>query len=464
MSADAAGGPTLSSADARRNYFLGVWNGAVGTVAYDFIHPDLILGGMVLALATPAFGPGWAFFLVTLVSIINKGGSLLPQLYVSSHLEHHARKRPFYIVLTMVRAIGAVAIIGSLALMAWRLNALTLGAFYAAFLLVSVCMGAGYVITLDMFGRMIRLDRIGAFIGTREVLGNALSLVAGLVIVTPILERCRNSDDPALLAHSYLYLAAIGTTLTVAAMVLLILCREEPGPKAKRRTTMGESLVRGWRWVKRNPDYRAYLWLRIAFRFCDLGMVAFIPYGSQKLSPSGDPAEIVLLGGVLVAIFKTSRVASSALWGWVVDHVSDRACLVGTGVSFAIAPVLVLVAPLMPPLFGVPIPLTSATLTLPLAVYLGAMAVMGAAYQGSIIGGNRFLIGRAPPRRRLSYIGFLNTVTSPLTLAPVAAAGVAALLGMTALFVAIMCGGLLYLFWALRVRSDVPRAASGEKA
>jgi hypothetical protein len=88
-----------------------------------------------------------------------------------------------------------------------------------------------------------------------------------------------------------------------------------------------------------------------------------------------------------------------------------------------------------------------------------ALMVMGAAYQGSIIGGNRFLIGRAPPRRRLSYIGFLNTVTSPLTLLPAVAATVAATLGVTVLFLGIVGGGLLYLYWAMRLRPEGAPAA-----
>jgi MFS family permease len=217
---------------------------------------------------------------------------------------------------------------------------------------------------------------------------------------------------------------------------------------------MTESLIRGWRWVKRNPDYRAYLWLRISFRFTDLGMTFFIPYGAQKLATAGSAAEMALLGGVMVATFKFSRVLSSALWGWMVDHRGDRSCLIGTGLSFTLAPLLALAAPLLPPVFGVPIPLTSATLDLPLATYLMALVVMGTAYQGSIIGGNRFLIGRAPPRRRLSYIGFLNTVTSPLTLMPLVAATVAAWFGVTVLFIGIVGGGLLYLYWALRVRPE----------
>jgi MFS family permease len=450
-SAEAPAGP-LSPRLVRRNYRLGVWNGTLGTAAYDFVHPELILTGLIFALTSRVYGTGTAFFLGALVSIINKGGALLPQLYVSSHLEHHARKRPFYILMTIGRAVGAMAMLGSIALLGWSVNALTLGLFYLAFLIVSVCGGAGYIVTLDMFGRMIRLDRIGAFLGTREFWGNALSLVAGVLIVTPILERCRDADDPAILSSSYFWLVAIGTSMTVVAMVFLILCHEEPGPRAKRRTTVAESFIRGWRWVKRNPDYRAYLWLRIAFRFTDLGMAFFIMYGSQKLAGDGGAAEVALLGGVMVALFKLSRVLSSTLWGWRVDHRGDRACLVGTGVCFTLAPILALAAPLAPPMFNLPLPLTEARLDLPLAIYLAALAVMGTAYQGSLIGGNRFLIGRAPPRRRLSYIGFLNTATSPLTFMPALAALVAATLGLTVLFAVIVGGGLLYVYWALRLR------------
>jgi hypothetical protein len=112
------------------------------------------------------------------------------------------------------------------------------------------------------------------------------------------------------------------------------------------------------------------------------------------------------------------------------------------------------VAPQLPAAFSVPLWGTRAVLDLPLVLYLLALAVIGAAYQGSIIGGNRFLIGRAPPRRRLSYIGFLNTVTSPLTLLPLAAAAVAAQFGVTTLFAAIVAGGGLYFFAARKVRPE----------
>ena len=443
----------------RRNYVLGVLNGTLGTAAYDFVHPDLILTGLVFTLSRPAFGDQWAFFLVAVLSIINKGGSLLPQLFVSSYLEHRPYKRPFYAGLTVLRGIGAALLVTAIWLMAYQVNALTMALFFFAFLIIAVCMGAGHVIALDMFGRMIQLDRIGWFLGTREFLGGALSFVAGLIAVQPILNRGGPAGGNAAMTSNYFLLGVIGSSLTLVAMVFLILCHEEEGPRAKRRTTFCESLIRGWRWLKRNPDYRSYFWLRVAFRVNDLAMAFFIPYGEQKLRTAGDVAGVAVLGGVLVATFKLSRVVSSALWGWMVDRYGDRACLVWTGVCFVLAPALALLAPMLPRGFAMPIPGSQAVLDLPLTVYLLALAMIGGAYQGSSIGGNRFLIGRAPPRRRLSYIGFLNTVTSPLTLLPMLAAVVAGHLGVTTLFVAIVGGGFLYLFAALRVRPETGLAA-----
>ena len=466
MGADAAvpdsdtspSGPS-STVHARRNFVLGALSRAIGTTAYDFIHPDLIVAGLIYTLTLPVFGRGWALALVAVVSMINKGGSLLPQLYVSSRLEHHARKRPFYLLLMGVRLFGAVTLLVAIHLLATRVDALALGLFLAAFLIISFCWGAGHIVTLDMVGRMIPFGQMGSFFGIRDFLGGLFSLVAGMAVVQPILSRGGEARDGAVAAN-YFWLAVIGTVLAAVSMSLFAMCREGAGPRAKRRTTVGESLLRGWRWLKRNPDYRAYLWLRIAFRFNYLAMTFFIPYGEQKLRSSGDVAGIALLGGVMVATFKLSRLASSAVWGWMADARGDRAVLIGAGVGFALAPALALVAPVLPEAFRLPIPMTRTHLDLPLLVYLAALVGIGAAFQASIIGGNRFLVGRAPPRRRLSYVGFLNTVTSPLTLLPLAAAGVAGYFGMTTLFAAIVVGGLLYLFWAVRMRPETGTASA----
>jgi hypothetical protein len=473
----------------RRNYVLGTLNGIVGAVSMDFIHPELILAGLVMALTG-------SYWLVALVTIINKAGSLVPQLQVGAYVEHKPRKRPFYVALTLVRLAAAAVLLVAIHSMpagaAW-----TLAAFFAAYLVWCVCGGAGHVIFLDMVGRLIPLRRVGTFFGTREFWGGILSLVAGWLIIQPILDSnrglvareaaprptapsppdaydphagapapsaassvaARRVADPLVrtrVADNYLLLAAVGGALSVLAMTLLAASREEPGPRARRPTTLRESLRRGFRWLREDPDYRAYFWLRISFRITYLALAFFIPFGVARLRYTAHPLGVVALGGIMLATIKGSRVLASALWGRVVDRLGDRACLVAAGSLFSLGPALMLLAPVLPHAFSLRVPFTDAVLDLPLAAYLVALAVVGAAFQASIIGGNRFLIGHAPPHRRISYVGFLNTVTSPLTLLPALGALVAQTLGVTALYVGIAGGGILFLVWALRLSPDRP--------
>ena len=70
----------------RRNHVLGVMAGALGSMAYAFLHPDLIIAGMIYALTG-------SWHLVAVTSIINKAGFLGPQLWASSRLEH----RPVFV-------------------------------------------------------------------------------------------------------------------------------------------------------------------------------------------------------------------------------------------------------------------------------------------------------------------------------------------------------------------------------
>ncbi len=467
-----------------RNYAFGTLNGVVGAVSMDFMHPELILAGLVMALTG-------SYWLVAFVSIINKAGALLPQLQVSSYLEHRPRKKPFYAGIILVRTAAVAVLLVSIRHMVGGSTG-AFAAFYAAYLVWCVGWGSAHVIFMDMVGRLIPFKRVGAFLGGREFLGGILSLAAGWLIIQPILDSNRDvlseaaearavaeapAEAPAPPAargvprtrvtapearrevtENYFALAVVGGTLGVLAMGFLALCREEPGSRARHPTTLAESLRRGYRWLREDRDYRTYLWLRISFRITFLALVFFVPFGVERIEYTAHPLGTVALGGVMIAVIKLARVLSSAVWSRVADTLGDRRCLVGAGACFAVGPTLMLLAPHVPQVGAVPIPLTKVVLDLPLIVYLVALVAVGTAFQGSIIGGNRFLIGHAPPHRRISYVGFLNTVTSPLTLLPAVGAWVAGSpsLGLTPLFVGIAGGGVMFLVWALRLSPDSP--------
>ncbi len=458
-------GPPLDAASAnqtpkglRRNFTLGVLAGMIGETARDFIQPQLILAGFFVSLAGED-GRFQYLFLVAMLTVVEKAAALGPQLLVGSRFEHFPRKRPVFITLSVAQVTAAVALVASLWLVAERSHPAARVLFFVVLFLNCAVGGALHVTFLDMMGRMIPSRRVGTFLGMRNVLGGILSVTAGALVIQPILSFV---GQPA----GYVVLGAIGTALIAVDLALFAMCREGSGPSARHRTTLGQSLRRGLGWLRRDRSYRAYLGTRTAFRINILTLAFFVPYGKERLAAAGGGVGVALLGGIMVAVFKLSRVVMSAVWASVADRYGYRACLVGAGICFFLAPVAVLAAPVLPTAFEVAMPWTRAVLDLPLLVYLAALVGFGAGLQGSMIGGNRFLVTCAPPHRRPSYIGFLNTVTSPLTLLPLVAVAVAYYWGMGVLFGSLLAGGLFYAIAASRMAPDprVGRMAETEGA
>jgi len=437
----------MEQGSVRRNKTLGLLSGTAAAVALDLMHPELILAGWIYTLTSSPF-------LVALVSIVNKVGMLGPQLLVGTRTEHQPRKRPYFIAATMIRGMALAAMTWIMWRMTFGVDGMLLGSFFVCYLVARGCGGVGHVLFMDMAGRMIPDDWIGTFLGMRQFLGGALSVVVGIAMIQPILDRV----PPTL---NYVLLAAIGTAMAMIDMTLFSMCKEEDGPRARKRATVKESIRRGSRWVKGDRNYRAYLWLRVAYRFNYLGLAFFIPYGSERLSKGGSVAGVAILGGIMVATMKLSRVVSSAVWGRTSDRRGYRTALVGAGICFLISPIMALTAPLLPQGFVFAVPWTEVALDLPLCVFLVALAVMGIGMQGNIIGGSHFLIRNAPPHRRVSYVGFLNTATSPLALLPLLGAWVAQSVGVTWVFAATVVAGAFSLLGALRMTPGGGREMDG---
>lgn len=427
---------------ARRNYRLGVASGAFGTAGFDCIHPELILVGLVLYLTD-------SVALAALVTVISKAGVLAPQLLVGTRLEHRHWKRPYFIAFSVVRVAALAVMAVAIAMLGWGVTPWRLTLFYGAYLASCLCMGSGYVVFMDIVGRMIPTGRVGSFIGMRHFAGGAASVIIGLAVIQPVLARV---SAPT----SYFVLACLGVALAAVHAILFGLCREPVSTPATSSTTLGQSLRRGFGWLKTDRNYRVFLALRVIFRVNYLGLAFFIPYGKDELAAERGAAGVVILGGIMVAVHKVCRTFSSLVWGRLSDGRGYRSCLVAAGALFTAAPALALLAPHLPRGFAVAIPGTGATLDLPLVVYLLGLGALGAAFQGLIVGGNRFLITNSPPHRRISYVGFLNTVTVPLTLLPLAAAALAESLGLTTLFAMLVFGGLTYVLLALRMRENDP--------
>jgi MFS family permease len=212
-------------------------------------------------------------------------------------------------------------------------------------------------------------------------------------------------------------------------------------------------LRQGFRWLRTDHNYFCYFWSRVSFRVSHLGLAFFIPFGEKQLAQE-DKGGIALMGGLLVAIFKLSSLLGSFLWGRLADRHGSRLTMIWGGVFLTLAPLAALVCVQLPDVFALPLPLVRADLTLPLVGYFVALGCLAMGIRAIVIGGHRFLVTTAPPDRRASYVGFLNSITSPLTFLPLLGALVAETYGMSVLFWGIVGGGLLALGSAAAMRDD----------
>jgi len=199
--------------------------------------------------------------------------------------------------------------------------------------------------------------------------------------------------------------------------------------------------------MKADRNYRILAFMRILLRLNFLMVAFFVPYGVERLGAVG-------MGGVYVGVRSISMLVSSLLWGRLSDRKGNRLCLVLSGSLFALAPIVALLAPRVPQVFSLAVPLVPVALDLPLCVYLLALCAFGLAMQGNMIGRNSFVLEIAPPDRRPSYVAFLNTIAFPLTVLPTA---VGALVGhdverLDVVFIVIALSGVLTFLSALRLR------------
>ena len=83
----------------RRNFFLGVFNGAMFSFAESLLSVDTVLTWFVQQL-------GGSNFLIGLVGPMRDAGWFLPQLFVSKWQERHSLKMPLYRKVTVVRTLA----------------------------------------------------------------------------------------------------------------------------------------------------------------------------------------------------------------------------------------------------------------------------------------------------------------------------------------------------------------------
>ena len=157
---------SLSPDQERRNFVLGIVNGALFMMADLFLDSEMVIAWFLAQL-------GVSNWVIGLVSPIRNGGWFLPQIFVSGYLQRQPRKMPFYQLTVVVRS-------GLLLCLALPVALLPVGSpwllalFFTFLVAYSLGSGLAGIPFMDMVGKVIPATHRGTFFCERMFWGNLL--------------------------------------------------------------------------------------------------------------------------------------------------------------------------------------------------------------------------------------------------------------------------------------------------
>ncbi len=379
-----------SAKDRRRNFRLGVINGAIFRIGDVFIDTEMVLTWFLAQL-------GASNVLIGLVSPIRFGGSFLLQMLVSGYMERRPYKLPFYRVISIFRCSVLLLFALAVALIPVESPWLMV-AFFVVLTLFSLGAGLVNIPFMDIVGKVVPPHRRGAFFGQRMFWGGILAL-AGSSVVGFLLAEPDGLRFPLNVSVMFV-LAAIFFALTAWSWILV---KEPPSPVVRSEGAAPEGrgsrgqLSRGLSIFREDRLYRRYAVVRLALSVADWSAPFYVVYARATL---GIPASLV---GFYLGVRTVAMILSNLIWGRISDGQGNRKLMIITTSIGMVTPVLVLLTGAIQRAA----PGTGGWLGYAFAaVFLTA----GAYSSGSGIGITNYLLDIAPDAQRPLYLAFNNTV------------------------------------------------------
>jgi len=397
----------------RRNFYLGVVNGALFTAVKAMLRPTYFLSVLVDRLTGSSVAVGG-------ISAVLMAGGLLPQVILAKHLEPLPRMKQIYFASAVLRVLALAFMIASLALIPnqhalfWTIAALML--------LLSLSRGLAIIPFTDLIANTIPVRRRGAFFGLRGFYGGILAAAAGPLMAYILSERS-GLGFPT----NYALLFAMILVASAVAVSMFLFCEEaERTPTKPRRESLITYLRRSSRRLLRD---RNFVLLFLYRAMSGVAVLSFPFFGVYAIKAMGMPVSMV---GVFMSVHAVSYTFSNLMWMRVSDRRGNRMLLILTACFRFLAPAAAVVATVMPEM---PVRVPGAgQVPFNQIFYLLVFVAYGFTVNGMRIGSQTYLLEIAPERRRPTYMGFLYTLLAPFTLMPLVGGIVADVYSYRAVF------------------------------
>jgi MFS family permease len=382
---------STDAADGRRNFRLGVANGAIYQGGEGFIDSTTVIPVLVADLTR-------SNALIGLASALGDMGWLLPQVAIAPWASRRASQMPLYRRAAVVRS----ACLFVLTALAWPLRGhpgLLLALFFGIYGVYSIGAGFGGVAFMEIVGRTVPPRRLGSYFAQRMFWGGTFAALAGLVV-----RQVLRIDESGARMAILFGLAAIVCTVAYVAFSMI---REPPTPPSPTPPGPVELLRLGARWFREEPVFRRLFMARSTLSVWLTASPFLTLFAVRDLGGGARAAGTLLTSRVM------GYVAANALWHRLSRRVGNQAIMrVSAGLAGLVALAAAVVAWLSPWKLGV--------MTAPVSVVALEIVALfgGAAHSGLIVGYASMVIESAPVGQRQSFVSLMNTFLGPMMLLP----------------------------------------------
>jgi predicted MFS family arabinose efflux permease len=395
-----------------RNFTLGVLNGWFVFAGDGFMNASIVLSSFAAAL-------GASNTVIGLLPAIQTGGWMLPQILVASRVRHVPRKITVYRGASGIRFASQLAIV--LATLLFPNNpGLLLGTFLVALTASAIASGVSGLPWLEVAAKIIPGDRRPAFFATRNLYGGLLALVAGVAVRALL-------GSSLVFPYDYAIIFSFGTLAYSAGWWLYGFVDEPPDDPPQPRARILEELRAIPQTVTKNPDFAAFVLLRVTVAVASLSDPFFTVFALRQIGVS--KAEV----GTFVIVLGIIGPLSNAAWQRLATRFGSRRTI-----RYSLA-------------FSILAPLTAILMPQGAGMWFAVVfAFSGIANAGLNIANPNYLLGVAPSEARGRYIGTINTMVGVALFMSVPAGRLVDTLGYQPVFA--LGAGLYALAWFLAGR------------
>ena len=395
----------LDQKNYKRNYILGLTNGAMFGFVDSAASPYLVLPLFVNAL-------GGSNLLIGLLPAIANGTWYFPQFLISHRLQRLPRKISVYASAGFIRIVCWALLIVATFVLAQSNPALLLALFFLFYTIYGLAAGFAGTPFMDIVAKTIPTERRGSYFGNRDLVGALMAIAAGWVV-----NYFLSPDLAAIFPSNFGFLFLIVGSTVVIGLGAFSLIVEPAGIVPADQITFREQLRAARQMVSANRGYRRYLLTRIVLAIADIATPFYAIYAIKILEI---PAETV---GAYIGIATISSLITNPLLSRASDRRGNRIVLIGAATGMLIMPIIALAFGLLPP---------SPLLGLPFGVMF---IVSGITRTAANISYPSYLLEIAPAAERSLYIGFTNTMLGIATFIPVIGGVLLDLFGFRAVLV-----------------------------